>query len=107
MCVVSARAQIVIRGTAADADPAVYLGTVSGSPSVGSLLKATLKRCGWLTVVETPSQAAYSLAARYTPTPAPTLEVKLTAAGGRTVLHFRQAEPVMTGAWSTRPWTRF
>ncbi|MFA4944012.1 MAG: hypothetical protein WC789_04845 [Lentisphaeria bacterium] len=72
---------IDIRKTAGQENPGLHLAEFSGSPATKARLEATLRRCGWFTILPSPRGASYILTAVES---GPALELTVTAAGGAT-----------------------
>jgi tol-pal system beta propeller repeat protein TolB len=93
-----ASAQVLIRKTAAEANPGIYLAEVTGPSEIQTLLPRILAQSDWFTVVSTPAEATYTLRARYSESPAPTLEMQVSGGTGSDMA-FRQVARSQRQNW--------
>ncbi|NOY80556.1 MAG: hypothetical protein GXP31_06080 [Kiritimatiellaeota bacterium] len=85
------RAQVTIRKTAANSNPALIVESFKGPESTARLFRDTLKRCDWFTVVSDGATAPYRLRAVYSAGPPAVLSVEVLSETGTRVAKVRQS----------------
>lgn len=88
--VIPLHGQIIIRKTAEDQNPPLYLASFNGPADVQRMLVETLRRCDWFRVVSQPATDGYVLNARWEAAGQPQILFQLSK-GGQTIASFRQA----------------